>query len=115
MRVGDAARLGYGLALLADPQGVARALTGTGLDHGEQVAARVLGVRHVAQAVVLAVDDRALARRAGRVVDLMHAASMLALAAWSPRRRRIALTDATIASMLAALPLGHQGFPQRGS
>jgi hypothetical protein len=101
MRASDALRLAYGLALLADPQRVARGLTGRGLDREEQVTARVLGARHVTQAVVLVLDDRALTRNAGGVVDLMHAASMLLLAAWSPGRRRLALTDATIASLFA--------------
>jgi hypothetical protein len=40
-------------------------------------------------------------RRAGRAVDLLHAASLSALAAWSPGRTRVALTDAVVATALA--------------
>jgi hypothetical protein len=110
MRITDVVRFGYGLALLADPQRVARTLTRTELDRRGQVTARVLGARHVVQAAVLVCGDRAQVRRASRVVDLLHASSMLVLAAWAPGRGRAALSDAAVAALLA----GTAGAPKRG-
>jgi hypothetical protein len=110
MRSRDVARLGYGLALLLDPQRTSSALAGPRLDRRARVTARVLGVRHVAQAVVLIADDRPFTRTAARAIDLSHAASMALLAAWVPGRARVALTDAAIAAVLAggAAPLGQR-------
>jgi hypothetical protein len=71
---------------------------------GLVTAARVLGVRHLLQAAIL---ERRLGHRPGSsarpagAVDLLHAASMLALAAVDPPRRRPALVSATVATALA--------------
>ena len=101
MRARDGVRLGYGLTLLATPDRLVRTLTGTALDPPGRVVARILGARHVLQAALLIVHDRVWLRRAGRVVDLLHSASMLLLAALAPGRERVALTDALVARTLA--------------
>ena len=126
MRARDLVRLTYGTALLAAPERVSLALTGTRLDRPGRVTARVLGARHILQAVVLMRDGRRGVRRAGRAVDLLHAGSMLLLAAWSPTRTRTATTDAVVAALLAgpspsprephrAPPLGHAPAPSPSS
>lgn len=100
--VSDVARLGYGVALLVDPAGTGRRLTGTPLDGRATLAARVLGMRHVVQALACLTHGTPLVRRMGQATDLLHAASMGALAAYDPARRRQALTDGTVALTFAA-------------
>ncbi len=100
MRVSDAVRLGYALALLVEPRRLARALTGAELDRRAVITARILGARHLLQGSVMVIGGNQL-RRAGRATDLLHAATMFALAAWSPGRTRTALTDAVMAAALA--------------
>jgi hypothetical protein len=65
----------------------------------------VLGARHAAEAVVLARRPGPSVRRIVTGVDLLHGASMVALAVLSPRYRRIAT-----ASALAAGALGLAGL-----
>lgn len=101
MKIHDAARLGYGLLLLTRPERTAKALFVGGLDHRARVTARILGARHIAQALLLRRDGRTSMRRMGRAVDLLHAASMLLLAAWAPGRTRTAVADAAMAALFA--------------
>jgi hypothetical protein len=101
MRWRDAARLAYGLALLAAPERLARSWTGSALDRPARVVARILGARHVLQAVLLIAHDGVWLRRAGRAIDLVHAASMVLLATLAPGRERLALADAVVARTLA--------------
>ena len=58
---------------------------------------RLLGFRHLAQAVVESVLG-SRARRVGAVVDLLHAATSAAFGALDARWRRAALTDTAIAT-----------------
>jgi hypothetical protein len=101
MRPSDAVRLTYGLVLILAPRRVASTL-GASLDGRATATARVLGVRHVAQAAVLSSDRGVQLRPVAQWVDRLHAGSMLLLAAWAPGRERVALTDATIAASFAA-------------
>jgi hypothetical protein len=89
-----AVRAIWGLALLAQPRPFA--------DRRVSACARLLGARHVAEAVVLAWRRRPT-RWAYAIasIDGLHALSMLGLAAVDRRHRRIALTSAAIASCLA--------------
>lgn len=68
-----------------------------------RVAVRILGARHLAEAAVLARARRG--RPLGRIIDidLVHAASMLGLAAVSPALRRDALLSAASACALVTL------------
>jgi hypothetical protein len=91
-------RAGWGLALLADP---ARVVAGIGVaepDARARIVARVLGARHLAQAVVTVTRPTLRGLRWGGVVDLTHAGTGLALALADGRYRRAALTDAAIAT-----------------
>ncbi|HEV7172661.1 hypothetical protein [Pedococcus sp.] len=107
--VSEVVRLGYGVALLVDPEGTGRRMTGGPLDARATLAARVLGARHVVQALVSLSHGTRLVRRMGQATDLLHAASMGALAAYDPARRRQALTDGTVALAFAAA--GQVGSP----
>ena len=91
----------FGAALLWQPRRVL-ALTGADPDlPGAVVAARVLGTRHLLQAVAISAAPTQAARWSGRI-DGLHAASMLALATISPEYRRAALASAGVASVLGA-------------
>jgi hypothetical protein len=87
------AHLGQAVVLLAQPPGVLRRITG---DHGVPPAwiVRVLGARILIQAVPEAVSPTPNVLRLGVVVDLAHAASMLAAARVWPRYRRAAMVSA---------------------
>jgi hypothetical protein len=63
--------------------------------------ARVLGVRHLAQAAITARAQGPEMITAGSAIDLCHAASMLALAAASQSLRHAELADALVAAALA--------------
>ena len=63
--------------------------------------ARVLGVRHLAQAAITARAQGPEMITAGSAIDLCHAASMLAFAAASQSLRRAELADALVAAALA--------------
>jgi hypothetical protein len=101
------------MVLLAVPGRVLQA-GGGGNTPAVRVGVRILGARHLAEAVVLsrARSDRPL--RWIIAVDLIHAASMLWLAADSPRMRRDALLSAASAGTLAALSARYRGTPDAG-
>jgi hypothetical protein len=86
-------RAGYGGALLVRRPGE----SGFG-----RPLLRVLGLRNLAQAAVSAAVPGPRVLRAGVGVDLLHAASMLTVAATSHRHRRAALTQAGAALGFAA-------------
>jgi hypothetical protein len=94
------------MALLTAP----RTLIGlTGVTPGRRACtvARVLGVRHLAQAGLTVAAERSdpgspAALIGGAGVDLLHAASMLALGAVDSGVRRTVLTDAAVETGLAA-------------
>ena len=62
---------------------------------------RVLGLRQLVQAAVTAPTPSPAVLALGVEVDLLHAASMVALAAVRPRYRRAALAEALAATALA--------------
>ncbi len=98
-RLLGAVRLAWGAALLARPATVAR-LAGSRLDGRALAVSRVLAVRQTAQAV-LELAGWGPAARYGPAVDAAHSASMVALAAADPRRRRLAGADAVLAALFA--------------
>jgi hypothetical protein len=103
----NAARLALGAVALLQPRRVA-AWWGADPGSGATVGAvRVLGARHLAQAVNSTVHPTPGTRTLSSAVDLLHAASMLGLAMVSPRLRRPAMTSASIAIVCAAGALHH--------
>jgi hypothetical protein len=62
---------------------------------------RILGARHVVQAVVTAVRPTPMVRWAGAVIDCLHATTDIGCAVLDRRRRRAASIDAGVAVALA--------------
>ncbi len=99
-------RAGYGVGLVAVP-GALIGLAGERPGRRACVVARVLGVRHLVQAAITVAAERtdpgsAVVLGGGAAVDLLHAASMLALGAVDPHVRRVALADAVVETGFAA-------------
>src|SRR5579875_1208561 len=99
---GALARGGWGLLLLAAPGRLPRVAGGADTP-AVRVAARLLGARHVAEALILSATQGRPARRWIIGVDAIHAASMVALATVSVRLRRDALLSAAATALLIAL------------
>lgn len=98
-------RAGYGVGLVCAPRWLLR-VAGDAEPSGRACGvARVLGVRHLAQAVLTTAARCANpASRApvacGAGVDLLHASTMVGLAAVDREARRVALVDAGVESTL---------------
>jgi hypothetical protein len=98
----------WGALLLVRGDDVWRAVQGRSPDEVEDGALRVLGVRHVVQGLGQVTAPRATAPLAV-AVDVIHAASMAALAVGSPTRRRAALVTGGVSLVGAALTVaGHR-------
>lgn len=93
-------RGGYGALQLTNPTVVSGRLLHAPLDSRGQGVARVLGARQLAQALASGPAPSYPVLAVGVEVDLLHAASMLALTLVR-RRRRAASTDALIAGAFA--------------
>ena len=97
-----AVRGAFGLTLMVAPGATARrASGGARIDEPTLLVARVLGARHVLQAALVGRRTGALARL-GVAIDLVHAATALALGATDSRHRRLAFTNAGAAAVFAA-------------
>jgi hypothetical protein len=97
----DVARLGVGASDLLATRTVAELDIGDVPDDLEIAVLRVLGARQIVQGTAQAFFGF---RRVGVMMDVLHAVSMIALAAFGPKRlRRAALTQTTIASGFAVL------------
>ncbi len=110
MRPLEAVRAIYGLCELLAPDFVSGRLLGKAPDRKARVVIRILGARHLVQAV-LTFRAGSVAHGIGGWVDAIHAASMVALAAVDPRRRTSAAVNAAIAVVFAAAEF--QGLPVR--
>ena len=97
-----AARVVYGAALLLAPDAVIGTVAGAPPGDAVRRLGRVLGARHLAQALLTADRPVRRALKLGALVDLLHLASMLGLAVVVPRHRRCALLDAAAAAAWAA-------------
>jgi hypothetical protein len=101
MRYAAVARATYGAFLLFVPGAVIQVASGESVDRASAVVGRVLGARHLVQALVL---ERAGTRGSflvGAAIDAVHALSMVGLAALSRNYRRPAALDAALATGLA--------------
>jgi hypothetical protein len=94
-----------GGVLLVAPGPLLRGVGGPS-DKVTRVVARVLGARHLAQAVALRRRHDRTAVGVGATTDVLHSASMLALASVSRPHRRVALASSIVAAALAAIELG---------
>jgi hypothetical protein len=95
-------RVGYGAALVFLPGTTIFLATGRLPSRRTRRVAQLLGVRHLAQAALTAAAPRPEVLAAGALVDAVHAASMLLLAAVSRAGRGAALTDALAETAFAA-------------
>src|SRR5690349_19706849 len=96
--------MGWGAALVAAPRPLLRGLARAD-DPADRIAVavlRVLGVRHVGQALVEVLGPQPAVRYLGAAVDGLHALTAVGLAVLDPRWRRGALTDTAIAAFFAA-------------
>lgn len=98
-------RVAWGAALLLAPDRVLRALPHGQIDRPALAFARVLGVRDLVQAAVIARRPTRGRILAGAAVDATHATTMVALALIRPDRRKLALTNVTTASAFAVAGL----------
>lgn len=97
MRYSALARAGWGISLLLAPGAVVRILAREPADRASRVTGRILGFRHLAQALTI---ERAGTREwllVGVAIDAAHALSMVGLAALSENHRRLAALDAAVA------------------
>jgi len=115
----DVARLGFGTVALISPELLLRLSKGSD-GRGERVTVRILGARYVAQSGAGLILTQPRKRPSGRTrgrpwirdadvaIDLIHATTMVALAAFAPRHRRLALLSAATALGFAATDLREQ-------
>jgi len=95
-------RAAWGGALLIAPRPALRLLGAGHVPDSGLVIARVLGARHVLQALITRARPLRPVLIAGGVTDALHSASDVLLAVVQPRWRRPALTDAALAAGFAA-------------
>ena len=74
-------------------------------DSAAPAVIRVLGARHLAQALVTSDAPSVIIHRVGAAVDMLHAFSMAVVAVIDHDKRRAALTSAGVALVFAAAEL----------
>jgi hypothetical protein len=92
----------YGVLLVSTPGSLIRLAGGSAGDPRARAVARLLGARHLTQAVLAAAGPSPALLALGAEVDLLHSASMLALGGADAPSRRIAFTDGVVAAAFAA-------------
>ena len=110
-------RVAVGSVLLIAPGVLPDDLPHLRIDRSTRVFARLLGARHLGEAVILARHRTRRWMLAGAVVDATHAMTMGVLAWLRPNRRELALTNAAVASMFATAGVYEawcQGGPRGG-
>lgn len=90
------AGIAWGTAILTAGPPLWRRLDDQGPTEGDQIALRFLGARHVATGVTQVLFPSRF-QRLEITIDLIHTATMVALAAADPPRRRPALVTAAVA------------------
>lgn len=96
------ARAGAGGVLLVRPRPVLRALGGRAPDRASIIYARVLGVRHLAEALLILRHPTRKVVLAGVAVDAVHAISSVLLAERRHHRRLAAINAGVAAGMAVA-------------
>lgn len=100
MTAAVAARLAWATLLMCCPRAVLRAAGDKDPDRSWLVAARMLGVRHVAQ-VWVERSGRPRRIEAVALVDGVHAVSAFGFGWYAKPHRRLAFTDAAVAALFA--------------
>jgi hypothetical protein len=101
MRYVPVVRATYGVSLLLLPGAMVRVVSGKPADRVSTVVGRILGARHLLQALTIERKGTRGWLLVGVTIDAIHTLSMLGLAALSRDRRRMAALDATLAGGLA--------------
>ena len=109
----DASRLALGVTAMIGP-GLLLRTTGSADGTWPRRLTRILGARYLVQSTASATVGARWAPEADAAVDVVHAASMLALAVVFPRHRRLALTSAVFALGFAVADLS-EGAPTRSA
>jgi hypothetical protein len=97
----DVTRGVYGAALLLRPTALCRVLHTDVPSTELRRVMRVLGARHLAQAIVVPLVDSDTTRSLGAVADVLHAATDLLYARFRRGRRTGAEFDAVVAASFA--------------
>jgi hypothetical protein len=100
MRYTAIARAAYGLFLLLTPGAAVRLASGESADRVSATVGRVLGLRHLAQALVIDLAGTRGWLLRGVAIDATHALSMVGIAALNRSYRRSAAFDAALATGL---------------
>jgi hypothetical protein len=98
-------RAGVGAVLALFPGRVASTAEGHPATPRACLVTRVLGVRHLTQATLTFVAPELLTPLRGALVDGVHTATAVLLAARSPRHRRAALMNAVLAATFCGLDM----------
>ena len=96
-------RAGYGTVLLLAPDHVVKLCTGRLPDPRARGVVRVLGARHIVQALLTGGAPTAAVLAVGAEVDLTHSLTALGLAALDPPRRRAGFVDAAAAASFTVI------------
>jgi nucleoside-diphosphate-sugar epimerase len=92
----------WGLALLTRGDDIWAAVDGRPPNRTERAVVDLLGARHLLQGSAQILAPR-LTRSPAVLVDVIHTASMVGVAVWSPRYRKVALVTAAVATSGAIL------------
>lgn len=95
-------RLAYGVTLLAAPGALIKFTCAHPADPRARLVARVLGVRHCAQAALVGSTRAPIAHEIATGVDVLHALSMAGLAGFDSKYRRAEIIDGCVASSFAS-------------
>ena len=106
-------RAGWGAVLVLQPHPVVRAASGRTPTEAARTVARILGARHLLQALASLRWSSATARDLGLATDMLHALTGLGFAALPTTWRRAALLDASLASGFAAAGTAASAGPTR--
>jgi hypothetical protein len=100
VRVAGLATAATGSTLLLAARPVLAGVAGRPGSSGELAVARVLGIRQVAEGLLLAAGGRRQAAKIAAVVEWTHMTSMVAVAALSTSHRRSAAASGLVAGVV---------------
>ncbi|WP_049902086.1 hypothetical protein [Halococcus agarilyticus] len=101
MRTVAVVRALYGAVLLVAPDVFVRRVTGEPAGRGVSIVGRLLGARHLGQALTAGRSGSRAWLLVGTLADIAHGLTMVAVALVSSDHRRLAALDALVASAWA--------------